>query len=45
VALLGLAPLALAGGRVVLNLEVELDGLRGGAIQVTPALQGAIELL
>ena len=44
VALLGFAPLTLARSGVVLDLEVQFDGLRGGTVQVAPALQRAVEL-
>ena len=43
VALLGLAPLALAGSGVVLDLEVELDGPSGGKVQIAPTLERVVE--
>ena len=42
--LLSFAPLPFIGRRVVLNLEVEVNGLCGGSIKVTPTLQCPIEL-
>ena len=42
-ALLGFAALALAGSGVVFFFVVELDGLRRGLVEITPAVQRVVE--